>query len=121
MGTQNPVVFRSGAQRVGTFSNSITLTSPGLTTLLVPPLDTRMYRDLSFLQASNTSNTGVRVDITDGTLTYSWFLAPSGGGFNLCFNPPLPASTAGTGWQANISGPVTDVRVSAQCVEVING
>lgn len=120
MGTQNPVITREGAVRAITFSNSIVLNASGAVQLLAAASGSNVYRDITFLQASNTSATGVRVDISDGTITYSWYLAPSGGGFNISFNPPLVATNQATPWTANISASVTDVRVSAQCVELTN-
>lgn len=103
-------------KQVKTIRNNLTLTATGSNTLLAAGSG-NVYRDLTFLQASNTSATGVRIDISDGAITYSWFLAPSGGGFNLNFSPPLAASAPGQAWTVAISATVTDVRVSAQAVE----
>lgn len=110
------VIVRSGGPRERLVTNNLTLTATGSNTL-IGAAAASTFRDLTFLQASNTSSTAVRIDISDGTRTYSWFLAASGGGFNINFEPPLAATTAATAWTAAISASVTDVRVSAQAVE----
>jgi hypothetical protein len=102
-------------KQIKTIRNSLVLTSSAASSVLI--LAGSRFRDITFLEASNTSATNVRIDISDGVLTYSWFLAASGGGFNINFDPPLAASNPATPWTAAISASVTDVRVSAQAVE----
>lgn len=77
------------------------------------------YRDLTFLHASNTSGANLRFDVSDGAITYSWFLASHGGGIDISFSPPLSASAPGTAWMVTLSANAVDVRVSAQAVETI--
>lgn len=110
------LITRNGGPRELLTDNNLTLTAIGNNTLIAAGA-VGVFRDLTFLQASNTSTTAVRIDISDGTRIYSWFLAASGGGFNINFNPPLKATTAATAWTAAISASVTDVRVSAQSVD----
>jgi len=103
-------------KQIKTIRNSLTLTATGTNTF-IPAGKANVYRDLTFLQGSNTSATNVRIDISDGVVTYSWFLAANGGGFNINFSPPLAASAPGQSWTAAISASVTDVRTSVQAVE----
>jgi hypothetical protein len=105
-------------RQIKTIRNSLTLTATGTNTLIAAGAG-GVFRDITFLQASNTSATGVRIDVSDGVITYSYFLAPSGGGFNENFDPPLAASSPAQAWTVAISASVTDVRVSAQAVETI--
>src|SRR5579883_317704 len=114
--TAGRAIVRSGGPRELLTANNLTLTTTTVTTLIAAGA-AGVFRDLTFLQASNTSETNVRIDVSDGTRTYSWFLAANGGGFNVNFDPPLCATTAATAWTAAISAAVTDVRVSAQSVD----
>lgn len=110
------LITRSAGPRELLTVNNLTLSATGNNTLIAAGA-AGVFRDLTFLQASNTSATAVRIDISDGTRTYSWYLAASGGGFNINFDPPLKATAAATAWTAAISGAVTDVRVGAQSVD----
>ncbi len=69
---------------------------------------------------SNTSSTGVRVDIRDattGTVRHSQFLAASGGGAVIPFAVPFKQTAVNNNWTAQLSSAVTDVRITAQAVE----
>ncbi len=67
---------------------------------------------VTHIHVSNTSATGVRVDILDGsTVIWSDFVAPSGGGAGEDFGIALLGSAA-TALNAQLSAAVTDVRVS---------
>ena len=109
-------IVRASGPRERLVTNNLTLSATGSNTLIGAGAAS-IFRDLTFLQASNTSATNVRIDVSDGTRTYSWFLAANGGGFNINFNPPLAAASSATAWTAAISAAVTDVRVGAQAVE----
>lgn len=99
--------------------NNITLSSTTETTLL-PAAGAGVFLDLTMLVLSNTSATGVRVDIRDataGTILFSVFLAASGGGAVIPFNTAKKQTTANNNWTAQLSAAVTDVRVYAQAVK----
>ena len=65
------------------------------------------------LSCSNTSVTGVRIDISDGsTVRDSMFLAADGGGYVKQFDPPWEL-TAATALRATASAAVTDIRINA--------
>lgn len=87
-----------------------TLTTTGNVALVAAPGAGSIH--VLGISASNTSSTGVRVDIKDGTTTrLSMFLAADGGGFVWQFNQPWKI-TATTALQGALSAAVTDVRVT---------
>jgi hypothetical protein len=95
----------------------ITLTDTTETTLLAQVAST--FLDLTLLVMSNTSATGVRVDIRDttgGTVRHSQYLAANGGGAVIAFTVPFKQTTVNLNWTAQLSGSVTDVRITAQAV-----
>ena len=98
--------------------NNITLSSTTETTLIAALAGT--FRDLTHLTLTNTSSTAVRVDIRDstgGTVRLSMMLAADGGGAVIPFPVPYKQTTANNNWTAQLSGAVTDVRISAQAVD----
>lgn len=94
--------------------NNITLTGTGETTLLAAG-GAGVFRDIYFLTMSNTSAVNVRVDIRDATSGSVWqsFLLPGDGG-GVVLQPAefIPQATANNNWTAQLSGAVTDVRLS---------
>jgi hypothetical protein len=102
-------------KQIKTVRNSLILSSTGQQVLLVAGAP-HIYRDLTFLHASNTSGSNIRLDVSDGALTYSWMLS-SRTGVDINFSPPLAASSPGTAWTVTISQAAVDVRVSVQAVE----
>ncbi len=94
--------------------NNITLTGTSETTLLATG-GAGVFRDIYFLSMSNTSATNVRVDIRDATAGSVWqsFLLPGDGG-GVVLQPAefIPQATANNNWTAQLSGAVTDVRLS---------
>jgi hypothetical protein len=103
-------------KQIKTVRNSLVLTTT-TSQVLIAAGASHVYRDVTFLHASNTSGANIRLDVSDGVTTYSWFLASHGGGFDISFVPPLSASSPGTAWTAVINAAAVDVRVSAQAVE----
>lgn len=92
---------------------TVTLTTTTETTVLTAVAST--FLDVTALQLSNASNTGVRVDIRDstgGTVRFSFYLAASGGGVAQSFTVPVPQATVNNNWTAQLSAAVTDVRVT---------
>jgi hypothetical protein len=78
-----------------------------------------VFLDLTMIVLTNTSATGVRVDIRDasaGTVRLSVFLAANGGGAVIPFQAPMKQTTANSAWTAQLSAAVTDVRVFMQAV-----
>jgi hypothetical protein len=99
--------------------NMITLTDTTETTLIAAG-GTGVYNDLTLLTMSNTSSTVVRVDIRDdtaGTVRISFELAADGGGVVIPFTEPFLAGAVNDNWTAQLSGSVTDVRITAQAVK----
>lgn len=112
------IIVRSGGPRERLVVNDTGSISATGSNTLVAAGASGVFRDLTMVQCSNAGATAVRVDISDGTKTYSWFLAASGGGFNLNFEPPLAATTAATAWTMAISASDTGgVYCGAQAVE----
>jgi len=113
------IVLRQFQKQQKTIRNNL-ITNTGLPAVytLIPAGSAHVYRDLTFLQVTNTSvNSHMRVDISDGTITYSWLIAANGGGFNINFSPPLAASTPGTAWIVDTSSSGSDVRFDVEAVE----
>jgi hypothetical protein len=99
--------------------NNITLVGTTETTLIAAG-GAGVYHDLTFLSASNTSSTGVRLDIRDDTgqtPVLSMYLAPDGGGFVMPFPVPFKAGADNDNWTAQLSAAVTDVRIMAIAVK----
>lgn len=92
-------------------ASNVTLTTTTSTVVLAASgAGIRTY--LCQIHMSNTSATGVRCDIKDGTtVRFSSFLAASGGGIAETLFCPFPG-TANTTWEAQLSAAVTDVRVT---------
>lgn len=114
---QGRVVIAGFAPRDLVDQNTITLSSTSETTLLAQVAST--FLDLTFLSASNSSGTGVRLDIRDattGTVRLSMYLAASGGGFVMNFTQPFQQTAVNNNWTAQLSAAVTDVRVTAAAV-----
>jgi hypothetical protein len=111
------LIVRSAGPRERLITNGITITSSTAPTSLIAAGSANIFRDLTFLQASNSSATGCLLTISDGTKSYVWYLAPSGGGFNINFDPPLAASSAATAWTATCGSSVASIYVSAQADE----
>lgn len=100
--------------------NSITLTSTTETTLLGAG-GAGVFHDLTHLFLTNTSTTAVRVDFRDataGTVQFSIGLAANGGAV-IPMAVPFKQTTANNNWTAQLSGAVTDVRITAQAVKNI--
>lgn len=102
-------------KQIKTVRNSLILTTTTPQVLLAPGAP-HIYRDLTFLHAVSTGGGSVRLDISDGAMTYSWILVGNSG-FDINFSPPLSASAPGQAWTAKISAAVVDIRVSVQAVE----
>ena len=94
--------------------DTVTLTTTTETALKAAP-GAGLSTYVTSLVASNTSATATRLDIKDGsTVRYSFLLAADGGGFVL----PLPVPwklAANAALNVQLSGAVTDVRVTALC------
>ena len=65
-----------------------------------------IYADITNLVLTNETATATVVSISDGTVTYKFALAASGGGV-FPFSPPLPATTADVNWTVSNSGSCT--------------
>lgn len=91
-------------------SGTATLTGTGNTAVIAAgAASVRTY--VTSISVSNTSATGVRVDVKDGTTTvWSSYLAANGGGATIGFPTPI-RGTAATAVNAALSAAVTDVRV----------
>lgn len=95
--------------------NTITLTTTTETTLIAAVA--AVFNDLCSLILTNTSATGVRVDIRDataGTVRFSVFLAANGGGAVINPTRPYKQTAVNNNWTAQLSAAVTDVRIFAQ-------
>jgi hypothetical protein len=95
--------------------NNITLTSTTETTLIAAVA--AVFNDLVSIILSNTSATGVRVDIRDataGTVRFSIFLAANGGGAVITPTRSFKQTAVNNNWTAQLSAAVTDVRIFAQ-------
>jgi len=91
------------------FQNTI-ITTTAPTTIISPV--TGYFNDLIWVILTNTSSTGVRVDITAGGPTCSiWLPATT----TLPIFPPsaIPVGSTGNTWTAALSAAVTDVRIFA--------
>jgi len=64
------------------------------------------YRDITNLVITNETATPTVVSVSDGTTTYKFALAASGGGV-FPFSPPLPAASVNTNWTVSNSGSCT--------------
>jgi hypothetical protein len=100
-----PEEFVHGNATLTTTSNTSVIAAPG----------TNLTTYITSVAGSNTDpDTGVRVDLKDGTtIKMSFFCAASGGGFSHQMPVPLQL-TANTAFQAASSATVSDVRVTAQ-------
>lgn len=98
-------------------SKSVTLTTTALTQL-VQGVGGK-FMDLSHLDYSNQNvATGVLLTLTDGTLTYAYWVPANSSGLSLDFDPPLAATNIGQGWTAKISAAITGgVNVNVQAVQ----
>ena len=107
-----------GHMRQQVTTTQITATTTASTAGLAAVAST--FLDITQLVVSNTSATAVRVDLVDGvTVRFSVYLAASGGGAVIPFNPPLPQAVVNTAWNIQLSTAVTDVRVFMQAVKNI--
>lgn len=99
--------------------NRIVLTTTTETTLIAAG-GAGVFRDLVFISLSNSSGTGVRVDIRDstgGTVRWSLFLDDDGGGAIVKFPVPLTQATANNNWTAQLSGAVSSVYITAEAID----
>jgi len=71
------------------------------------------FQDLTSLIISNTSATGVIVDIrsSSGASVRLSLFSPAQSSISHHFSPPLPQIVASTNWTAQLSAAVTDVRI----------
>ena len=111
------LIVRSAGPRERMITNGITITASTGSNTLVAAGAAGVFRDLTFLQGSNGSATGTLMTISDGTVSYIYYMAPNGGGFNVNFDPPLRATTAATAWTATCGTSVSSVYISAQAAE----
>jgi hypothetical protein len=98
--------------------NRIILTGTGETTLLA--LDASNFHDLVLLTMSNSSSTGVLVDIRDstgGTIRESVFLAADGGGAAIPYPATLPQAATNQNWTAQLGGAVSSVYITVVAVK----
>jgi hypothetical protein len=97
---------------VGIQPTTISTTTP---TTIVTAGGSGVFTDLLSLIISNTSaSTNTRVDITDGTVTFS--LQSIGGAPPVgipYMGTPIPATTANTAWTATLGTATTDIRIVA--------
>lgn len=97
---------------VGIQPTTISTTTP---TTIVTAAGSGVFADLLSLIISNTSaSTNTRVDISDGTVTFS--LQSIGGAPPVgipYMGTPIPATTANTAWTATLATATTDIRVVA--------
>lgn len=110
--TSTSLLFFPYAAPSAAIDGFATLTATGDNALIAAGgAGTRAY--ITSIAATNTSGSGVRIDLKDGsTVKHSFYLAPNGGGFSHIFLYPWRLSD-NTALNVAISGAVTDVRVSA--------
>lgn len=112
-------VVRLGNPRGLSIQNTITLSSTTETTLLAAATST--FHDLTLLIISNSSATAVRVDIRDataGTVRMSIPVAANGGAV-MAMPYPFEQTAVNNNWTAQLSGAVTDVRITSQAIKGI--
>jgi hypothetical protein len=98
----NPLESTFGTTTLTTISSTLLITAPGA----------GINTYVRSMTVSNTSATGVRLDILDGaTVKFSMFIAPSGGGYTWLPRRPLKL-TANTALNGQLSAAVTDIRVN---------
>jgi len=97
----------------------VTLTTTTETTIIAQAAG--VFHDLTAIIIANTSGTAVRVDIRDataGTVRIPFYV-PAGQTVGAVFSTPFKQATANNNWTAQLSGAVTDVRISTQAVKNI--
>lgn len=111
-------IIATMAPRAARTRNNITLTDTTETTLIAS--GSGIFRDLTFLSISNTSATGVRVDIRDatgGTVRLSYWV-PAGDTKIIDFGGiPYKQTSQTQNWTAQLSASVTDVRIAAMAID----
>lgn len=112
----NPVIVNSARGNVGTQRTTISA-STAETTIVTAAAG--VLNDVYYLKISNTSSTGLRVDLRDttaGTIIDDYYVpANDTRGFSLTV--PVPQTTANTNWTAQCSASVTDVRITAYFIK----
>lgn len=97
----------------------VTLTSTSETTLIAAVAST--FLDLVSIKLSNTSATAVRCDLRDATAgtVIDTFYLPAGDVRGVVYTVPWKQTTVNNNWTVQLSGSVTDVRITAQFVKNI--
>ena len=97
---------------VGIQPTTISTTTP---TSIVPAGGSGVFTDLLALIISNTSaSTNTRVDISDGTVTFSLQSIAGAPPVGIPYmGTPIPATTANTAWTATLGTAATDIRFVA--------
>lgn len=98
---------------IGTQGTTITTSSAAT---IVTAGAAGVFNDLVFLSVTNTSATGIRADISDGTLSFSWWI-PANDMRGGAFPTPIPATNSTTNWTLSLSSAITDVRTLATWVK----
>lgn len=93
-----------------------TITSSTSVTTVVAAGGSGVFTDITSLIIMNSSATATLVTLSDGTVSYVYYLG-AGSGFTMPFNPPLPATTANTAWTLTCGTSVASVYCNVVYVD----
>jgi len=113
------LVTTPSAPRQLVSSQTTTITASTSETTIITAGGASVFLDLTVLTISNTSATGVRVDLRDvtaGSVIASLYIPPTDIR-GIVFHVPLSQTTANSAWTLQSSASVTDLRVFAQFIK----
>ena len=75
-----------------------------------------VFCDIEWMTITNSSTTADVATLSDGTTSYNFAIAPTGG---IAFQPavPVPAASAATAWTLTMSASVSSIYANAGCVK----
>jgi hypothetical protein len=114
-----PVVIASSTRDNMAGSGVTTITTTTETTIIAAGA-AGIFNDIHMILVSNTSASDVRVDIRDstaGTIQFTFWAKANTNTIGFSSTIPWPQTTAANNWTAQLSGAVTDVRISALYVK----
>ncbi|TDK63563.1 hypothetical protein [Sapientia aquatica] len=93
-----------------------TITSSTAATTIITAGGAGVFNDITRLTVTNGSATATAITLSDGTYS-EVFNCAAGGGFNIEFNPPMPATTAATAWTITCGTSVASIYVGTTYVK----